>query len=108
MRLEVQADRRGRRPRQGLAHLDEVAERLAHLPAFVADEAGVHPRLREWTLAGERLGLRALRLMVAELEVAPSAVNVDLFAALAHPHPLPPTPPPGPPRPQLHRPPRLL
>src|SRR5260370_20022380 len=108
MRLEVQADRRGRRPRQGLAHVDEVAERLAHLPAFVADEPVVHPRRREWTLAGERVALRAIRLMVAELEVAPSAVNVDLFAEIAHRHRRALEVPAGPSRPELRRPRRLV
>src|SRR5450759_4425686 len=68
----------------------------------------MHPRLRERTLAGKRLGLSTLRLVVAELEVPPPPVNVDLLAEIPHRHRRAFDVPPRPPRPELRRPRRLV
>ena len=86
MRYEVQPHRGGRRALQRLADLDEVAERLAHLAALVADHPRVHPGPRKRLLARQRLRLRPLRLVVAELQVPSAAVDVDLLAEIVHGH----------------------
>src|SRR5262249_4385444 len=83
---EVKANRGRGRALQRLAHVDEVAERLAHLVALVADHSGVHPGAGERRLAGQRLRLRALRLVVTEDEVAPATVNVDLRPEVVRRH----------------------
>src|SRR5207302_9482974 len=86
MRDQVEPNRGGRRALQRLADLDKVAERLAHLAAVEADHPGVDPGPGEGRLAGQRLGLRPLRLVVAEDQVPAPAVDVDLRPEIAHRH----------------------
>src|SRR5579872_4617170 len=69
-----------------MAHLDQIAKRLAHLATLVTDHPGVHPCPGERTPAGQALRLRTLRFVVAELEVPPAAMDVDLVAEVAHRH----------------------
>ena len=63
----------------GLAHGEEVAERLAHLLVVDVDKAVVQPVVDEFAAVGG-LGLRDLVLVVREGEVAAAAVDVDRLA----------------------------
>ena len=65
-----------------IAHEDEVAERLRHLLSAQAHHPLVQPVPHEG-LAGRRLGLRGLALVVGEDEVCAAAVQVDGRAQLA-------------------------
>ena len=65
-----------------LGHEHEVAERLRHLLAVHADHRLVHPVAHE-RLAGGRLRLGPLALVVGEDQVGAAAVQVDGGAELA-------------------------
>ena len=67
---------------QQVAHEHEVAERLRHLLALVADHRRVHPVADERP-AGDALALRDLALVVGEDQIGAAAVQVDGGAELA-------------------------
>ena len=69
----------------GLAHGEEVAERLAHLLVVDVDKAVVQPVVDELAAVGG-LGLGDLVLVVREGEVAAAAVDVDRLAEVAVGH----------------------
>ena len=58
----------------------EVAEALRHLPAVHQEVAAVHPVAHERSLAGGRLALGDLVLVVREAQVLAAEVDVDLVA----------------------------
>jgi hypothetical protein len=71
--------------RQELINRDQVAQALRHLLALELEHAVVHPVAGEG-LAGVRLGLRDLVLVMREDQVVAAAVDVDLFAQELHAH----------------------
>ena len=70
---------------QQVADEDEVAERLRHLLALVVHHRRVQPVPHE-RLAGDRLALRDLALVVREDEVGAAAVQVERRPVLVHRH----------------------
>ena len=86
MLAEVQAQGVGRPPGQQIAHHDQVAERLAHLRPSVLDHGHVQPQADEGLVAGDRLGLGDLALVMREDEILPAAVDVDRFAQEVRAH----------------------
>ena len=92
---------------QQIAHEDQVAEGLGHLPATQPDQAHVQPVTHE-AFAGHRLGLRRLALVMGEHQVTTTTVDVDRLPQLAQGQGRALDVPSGPTRPPTRLPGRLV
>src|SRR6266516_1468975 len=71
---------------QQITHQCQVAQRLAHLLAFLIDHPGMHPETSEGRFPREVFRLRNLAGMMWKGQVSTTTMNIQLLTKIAHRH----------------------